>query len=236
MASDMKVINSLQGTVALHVSADDVTPRCGLLIRDLIELVGEAYQFSVKPQLLPGVPPAFLQQLIFQSGALIKDDGKLAIIQLAVLPNGNMVTATTTDIADLVMDDCIARLDSEMGYRFASAKKRRTYLSNIAVQFEVDADEKIEAIGKIENLLTKLILRPTMPFKFKRLAFGYGDVAQPGMISLEAVETSDFLIERRSSEPYTENRYFSAAPVRTSEHIELLEAIEQALERPPLKS
>ena len=119
----MKFITSINGTVALHVSGDDVMPTRGIFPQDLINFIGSAYNFSVRPQLTPALAP-FAQPLVFQSGILTTANDKLPIIQLASVINGDMITAATTEIADLILDDYIARLDSELGYRFSSAKQR----------------------------------------------------------------------------------------------------------------
>jgi hypothetical protein len=46
---------------------------------------------------------------------------------------------------------------------------------------------------------------------------------------METIENSDFAIERRGDEPYSENRYFCSAPVSTPKHIRILEMLEREL-------
>lgn len=224
----MKFITSLFGTVALHVSGDEATPEHGISNRDLIEFLASTYQFSVRPNIPPGVPPIAIPTFTFQSGIMTTADKKWPIVQLAIVADGHVVTAQNTDIADAVLDDFMARLDTTFGYRFATAKKHRAYQSNIVIQFDNAFEEKVEAMGKIEVILNREINRPAMPFKIKRLAFGYGDVEIP-TISLEAIDKSDFAIERRVGAPYSESRYYSVAPARTSDHVKILEMIEQAI-------
>ncbi len=229
----MKFIISLAGTAALSASADDVAPQNSLMLRDLTEFIGSTYQFSVKPEIPVGVPPFAIRSYVFQSGIMIDESGRWPIIQLSIVPNGDMVTAATTDIAVKVLDDFGAKLDSSFGFRFATAPQRRLYQSLIVVQFEKGIEEQIKALSKIEDILNHTINRPTMPFKIKRLAFGSGDVQQFFAVpaSLEAIENSDFIIERRSSVAYSENRYFCGAPLQTLDHVKVLETIERALGR-----
>ncbi len=42
------------------------------------------------------------------------------------------------------------------------------------------------------------------------------------VVTIEAIENADFIIERRASADYSENIYFSSAPVSTSEHLKIL--------------
>jgi len=227
----MRLINSLLGVVALRVAADEVIPLSGLIFEDMIKFIGNTYQFSVRPQIPPGIAPGAMQPFIFQSGAAVIGEEKFPIFHLGVLQNGDVISSATTEIADKIMDDYLARLDAQLKYRNASAKnKRKSYFSNVVFEFENSIGEKIEALRWIEELLMREIKRPTLPFKLKRLAFGSGPTPLQGLpTSLEMVENADFLIERRETEPYIENRYFSAAPITTSEHIRILELLEQEL-------
>jgi hypothetical protein len=64
------------------------------------------------------------------------------------------------------------------------------------------------------------------------LAFGSGDVINPQMQlqpNIDQIERSDFLLERRAGASYQQNRYYSGAPMKTADHIRLLEIIEREL-------
>ena len=208
----MKVILATHGTVGIRVSGDDVAPRPGTLIREIIDFVGETYRFHVKPTISPGVAPFMVPNYVFQSGQLVSGENKLPIAQLAIIPNGDFVTANDTDVADKIMDDFMARLDATFGYRFAAAQKQRVYQSNVVVEFEPPLSEKIDAFKKIELILNGASIR-SAPFNFKRLAFGIGDIQRIATMStIDEVENSDFIIERRAGEPYSRNRSFAARP------------------------
>lgn len=223
----MKIVVPTHGTVALRISADDVVPPPGLMMRDLIEFVAATYQFSVKPQIPPNVAPFMVQNFVFQSGQMVSGDSKLAIVQLSIIPNGDVVTAATTDIADKILDDFMALLDLTFGFRFADAEKRRVYQSNIVVEFDVE--DKFDEFKKVEKILNGAGIR-SAPFGIKRLAFGSGDIQQlQAANSIDDIENSDFVIERRAGEPYSRNRFFCSAPVTTAQHLDLLNKIESAL-------
>jgi hypothetical protein len=224
----MKLINSLQGVTAIQVSADDVLPLRGLVISDLIRFIGDTYQFVIRPQITSEL--ALAQNFTFQAGEFSKGDDKFAIAQLSILPNGDVITAASTEISQMIMDDYIERLDNVLNFRYDSAEMRRLYLSGLVVEFEAPGiAEKIESIAKIESILNREIHRAEVPFKIKRLAFGYGDVNVQPILSIDSIEKSDFVLERRTGEPYSKNRFYSSAPVSTSEHVRILNLIEQVL-------
>jgi hypothetical protein len=225
----MRLINSVVGAIAFRVSTDEVMPKTGLVFEELIKFVGNMYNFSVRPQIPQGVAPISMQPFIFQSGAAEIDRKKVPVFTLAVLPTGYIVVSTNTDLADKIMSDYLKRLDSELGYRNASAKStRKSYVSNIVVEFEEPLGQKIKPVNLIEQTLKREI--GSLEFPLKRLAFGAGPTILPGIpASLEVIEKADFIIEIREGEPYIKNRYFSAAPTTTSEHIRILEVIEREL-------
>ena len=51
----------------------------------------------------------------------------------------------------------------------------------------------------------------------------HNDVPDGGMY-----KTSKFIFERREGEPFSRNLYFSTAPLRTKDHLELLALLEKA--------
>jgi hypothetical protein len=99
----------------------------------------------VRPNIAPGTPPQAFSILIFQQGKLIKDDGEYPILQLTVFGDGGAVTSKSTEISDVILDDCLRKLDEELGYRFAKSAQTRLYLSNVAVEFETGLEEYIQA-------------------------------------------------------------------------------------------
>jgi hypothetical protein len=224
----MRVINSLQGVVALQYSQDDTMPERTVLIRDLLSFVGNAYKFSTRPQ--PPPTPVVDPIFSFQSGELILGDRKLAITSITLAVGGTIVAARDTDEADIILDDLVTKLDTELGYRIRDNVKRRDYQSNIVVQFDPSLEYQISALLRAEHILNQEIPRPNAPFKTKRLAFGFSDPLRPMIMrpfSLDDIFNSDFVIERRVGEPYEDNRYLCAAPLRTSEHARVLELVEK---------
>jgi hypothetical protein len=226
----MKLTLSLQGMAAVRVSADDVVPERGLLQRDLVQFIGNMYNFAVIPNIPPNISPQAFPILGFQQGRFVNEDGVFPIQQLVIFQNGDAVTAANTDIAEIILNDYINRLDEEFGYRYRDKYQKRYYVSNIIVELEHGIGEQIPVLCRIGELLTKEIPRENMPFDTKGLVFGYGDpIAAANLSSMELFEKADFTIERRAGEPYERNRYFSSAPVRTSDHVRILELIEEVI-------
>ena len=76
------------------------------------------------------------------------------------------------------------------------------------------------------NLITRHISKQTgkdLPIHIARLDFGF----DPGEVA--GLRPANFLLERRITVPYTENRFISEAPLATDDHIALLESLERLL-------
>jgi hypothetical protein len=218
----MKLIGYLQGFSAIREKVEEYLPTTGVMPRDQIELVRARYQFQVFPQLAPGMlPPAMM---LFVVGKFPSDDAPFAINQLAMREDGDVVVATTTEQADTVLEDLVKLLDAKLGYRLSSSNKIISHLSNLVVEFDDGLENCIGKLSEIAKAINDA--RSGKPeFNIKRLAFGQGGIVD-STDPLVAVETADFLIERRSGTPYEANRYFCSAPMSTTEHLQLLERIE----------
>jgi hypothetical protein len=220
----MKFIGSLQGFAAMRVRLEEYLPQKGIIHNDLIELIRSRYEFQIFPQLTPGMRQ--LQIFTFAMGKFPTGDEQFAIGQLAMKEDGDIVLTITTEQAALVLADLVELLDENLGYRLAEANKIFSYVSNLVVEFDLDimtsGAEKFSGISDAINTF-----RTGMPVStIKRLVFGHGPIAETND-PLIAVESADFLIERRTGSPYEANRFFSSAPLQTIEHLELLERIEQ---------
>ena len=227
----MKLVTSNFGAAAIRIVNDEVAPPNGFVGQDVVNFIAERYAFSVRPPVM--APLQNLQSIVFQGGTFTVEQERIAVIGMALVTNGDIVHAPTTEIADKVLDDLITKLEQIFGFRYSNSKQERIYQSNITVEFKGGLQEKIEGIKKLQSIINREISRPSLPFEIKRLAFGGGDVPNPQLLQLqptiEALEHSDFLLERRAGAPYEANRYFSVAPIKTADHIKLLELIEREL-------
>jgi hypothetical protein len=224
----MKLILSTNSSVAVRVPSEDVVPDKGLIEQDLINFVMRLYRFPAPPQILP-TPNG--NHLLFQGGKAVIGTDTYPVMQLAVIPNGDIITSTTTDIGAMIIRDFIQNLDEGLGYRFSKAPYHFNYISNLITEFDKPLEQLNNTFSVIERLLGDAIDRPSGPFKLKRLAFGFGNPRPPSIINLEAFDNADFIIERRADVPYSQNRYFCSAPLQTGDHIRVLEQIESTILR-----
>jgi hypothetical protein len=64
-----------------------------------------------------------------------------------------------------------------------------------------------------------------LDFQMQRVAFNVDPLTRPQFAQ------TDFTIDRRGGAPYSLNRFFCSAPLKTESHIAILEAIERTLKK-----
>lgn len=230
----MRVITSLQGSVAVIASPDEATAKAAVLTRDLVAFIGRRYRFSLIPEVPPGLIPPQLNAFTFQVGELVLNERKIPINQLTWTSGAAIITAKDTNNADLIANDMIAEIDEEFGTQISTSVRRRIYLSILIVDFSPGLEQQISALLRAQSVINKHIAADK-EFVFWRLGFGVGAQQQgqtTGVFSVDDLAKLDFTIERRGGEPPALNRYHCAAPLSTSEHERVLGLVEEALRDP----
>jgi hypothetical protein len=224
----MNLIASVQGFAAVRVSFEEVSPPSNPPLLGIISGIGSFFDFAIKPPretIGTGTP------LVFQSGRFRDMDKEIGINQLLVLPDGDIVASANTDVAEQALNILIDYLNREFGYRMEGASAKRLYVSTVVVEFEKDFESMIPQIGTIQSLLSR-ILSHAEPYKLIRISCSPGTGGMPNLPPLnplDNLERTDFTIERRVGSHFSANRFFCTAPMRTGDHVRLLEEIERLL-------
>ena len=198
---------------------------------DLVNDLGVRYSFASLPdikEILASQEKGAAKGAEFQVGKLKKSDGKLIVIGKFTVFNDGLVADCRTST-----DDCDIFLDSiqEWAKTNLSAIKnvgRSLYLSQLEVKFNLQPNEYAKIFnplgGQIAALLTGYGAPPgVMPFRFGSLTLAM----EPG--DAPSFKPSVFTIERRLNVPFDENVFYTQAPLRTSDHIALLNTLERTL-------
>ena len=101
----------------------------------------------------------------------------------------------------------------------------RVYDSHLVVQLDFDLAPRMEFINFVSSQIEK-----------QRESYGLTPleyVASGFMLSADGTASNlapvSFTIERRAKQPFKNNLYYSTAPLRTNDHIKLLEDIEASI-------
>jgi len=194
---------------------------------DLIAKLKERYSFlrvPATPDAMLGTDPS--QGIRFQHG---KFQGERTFVIEWLLfvsqPAGNLIicdTRTSTDDSDLVLDDYINQANLARPDMIAVTEPP-SYLSQI--EFEMDksigefCQTPIQAAGEAVNRLLASYHIEVPPFEPSSIVMMFDPVGLGGYLP------NPFTIERRSGFRYGSNTFSSQAPLKTSDHIAVLERL-----------
>jgi hypothetical protein len=134
-------------------------------------------------------------------------------------------TKADTDFSDLFLDDLLGWAISQfkLPVRQGSTK---VYFSQIEVQATADLGKAISTFSSIGDAIVKSLN-------------SYGQKPQSFQLSGIKLHTDissapppappEFVFERRSGQPYQSLKYFSTAPLKTKDHLAILERLEKSL-------
>ena len=215
----MQLSAVLLARVVAFIETFDLTPRGGVYYPDLVEALVRRYGFQKFPQRIEEFDET--KGVEFLTG---RDGDK--VIERFVIWNTLLLleTRSSTDDSKDILERALSWGEKEfrLAYR-PGMVKRWAYVSNIT--FETD----FPLLASVSGPLRKLSLGTT-----NALAEAIGERLdyEPTVITLTHDQLArkyglaGLTIQRRVDAPFSDNKYFSEAPLPTQTHIHLLEAFE----------
>jgi hypothetical protein len=170
--------------------------------------------------------PTKLDDLNFQKGVDLLE-GKfedVRIDKIVIYANGIVIeTRSSTEDSEKILKDILALAHEAFGATIRPV--RQTFASHIMFRSTMRLASLHPILPKIADVLTErgsADLRH--PFTFEPTAILINVDNSQAKIAPQM-----FTIERRAEMPFAENTYFSSAPLRTAEHIEMVKTFEAAI-------
>jgi hypothetical protein len=162
--------------------------------------------------------------LIFQHGVF--DD--VGINQLAIYQDGIIVTSrANTNFLDRFVDDLLAWSEAELGLvQVDMPPRERHYESNIIVGMNMSGDRSFSFLRRLNGSLReyqKGYGLTAFEFAFSAIQVAADVTAYAGR------KPCPFTIARRVNVPFGADIYYCTAPLKTDDHLAVLEAFEQEL-------
>lgn len=195
-----------------------LNPRGRYLIPIAIELMGR-YRFATTPDAKDlSTRPL---EAKFENGSFNDASGNPIYASLSLHEDGLIAeTRSSTDESERFLDEVLSALSTE--YQLPHYKDlgvQRLYVSEVVVEMSMPANIfSNRLLPFVEKLRGGSSNNPGVPMDLIALAFG----PDPTVTK----KTASFRIERLVNSAFNENRYVCSAPLRTSEHLELLSALE----------
>lgn len=211
----------LARSIALFDTAD-LNPRGKVFLPKLIPLLAERFSFQTIP-----VKPEELDEskgVAFRSGYF---EGQ-TISELTFYNDGIKVDLqSSTEEGQSFIHQTLHWLSEETGLVYSDGMiKRWGLLSQLTFHSDMDMDGIHPAFRTVADEVTTLVsARTGLPLTFRTSGLSFNFERVNGDIPI-----ATFSIERRAKSLHSENKYFSQAPIQTTEHIRILTELEKSIE------
>jgi hypothetical protein len=223
----MRIIAYDNSRVTLLFPLEEVSPLGGASGPAIFDAITKNYSFVKSPDL--SLPRAELEKTgyKFEIGTFSKEGNDINIGEFAIFSDGIVVSALTTDDAEVFIDDLVAYIKVDHKFRDFNTTPVRRFVSQIVVEFEKPLSSLIEAYDTISNAVSaklETIYEAKIPLGLARIEFQFDKLSEQSSLLVP-----NFIIERRVGIPFNKERYYCSAPLRTRDHLEALTQIELAL-------
>lgn len=214
----MELISITLARVVAMVQIQEWDPFGKALSLEAVAAACKRYSFAKSPTKLEDLEPQ--KGIELSEGRL----GEIRIDRVNVFPNGIVIdTRSSTENSEKVLDDILALAHEVLGATINPV--RRSFASQFIFRSQMHLAALNPVLPRIAGVLSERASADLKhPFSFEPTAILLN-------VDSSQIKTAPvmFSIERRAEIPFGENTYFSSAPVRTEEHIEIVEQFEASL-------
>lgn len=188
----------------------------------LVQAMGslvERYRFAGFPT---KVEQFDAQKIEFRMGAF----KGVGIETLSLYGDGVVILSrASTDLLDEFLEDLLGWMEAELGLkRLETHAINRAYESAVFVRSEKRLLKVLDALQPIQAMLAQGV-KSAMGLEVPFEAFGIALATDPSTIP--SMKPIPFRVERRVNLAFNTNYYASQAPLRTADHIKVLERLEK---------
>jgi hypothetical protein len=204
-----------------YIEIADLNAKGKLFFPDAIKAIAERYKF----QKLPKVEEIAENGLVFEEGKIgNKVISKLTIFQALIV----METRSNTSDAKQLIEELLLWGAAKLDLTYSpNSIKRHAYISSVTFFSDVPllsaaCHPLLDLASKTSAALTEIWQEP-VKYQPANLAIGHDPMARSHVIA-------PFVITHRAQSRFSENKYFSEAPLPTEMHIKFLEEFEAGIQ------
>lgn len=221
----MKLLNIHTARAIWLFPLNDLNPTGQSIGQEGFDKIGEKYKFQVVPTSVTAQEARKKNEPVqFSAGEFTSRSGKTIAIDLKIYTDGMIGESRSNTIdTDAFLRDFFAWAPTALGFPKTDVPIRRTmYVS----EMYVECTHEITAINPNMNKFIKLLSEAvpsgsSKSYELSGLHFSTDPKDGPPLV--------DFKFERQINTPFGHHRYFSAAPIHTDDHLELLQHLEKLL-------
>lgn len=198
-------------------------PIGGIFIPEFVKAVQEQYKFVTVPKTLAEFDRS--KGIKFEHGYFMLGDRKIVLDRVDIFNNGISVgTRAYTEDVDQFLDSVIEWSTTVMGMRQdTSSPVEKLFLSNV----EVEMKNVLSTRSKFSDAVSKSLSKQLAEYGLQAKAFEtIGITMHFDSLKLSSPIPTNFKLERREGHEFGKNVFFSSAPLKTKDHLELLQQME----------
>jgi hypothetical protein len=222
----LKIVSFDNGRATWLFPLEEFAPAAGSNSTSVISAIAARYGFTQVPMITTQESMA-KNGLPFGMGHFEVNGTRFTVTDFVVYNDGIVAVAEKTEWAEAFLEDVTSWV-KQFGFREISSGIRKLYASTVVVDFETPLSRLLtgyEAISELITSRTVTIMPERKQMQFARLDFEIDRTTLVGQIALPR-----FALERRAAVSFAQERYFSTAPMHTTDHIAVLEEIERLAE------
>lgn len=202
------------------VDSRELNPR-GIDIFPILEAIKSRYNFQVYPTKPEEANEFDPKGIVFMNGSFAAGSQRHMIVKATLYGDGLVVeSALSTDFCEAFMTDTLTFMANQFGLTYRPEMvQTKLYVSEMIVRTEKDLSHLFAPLAEISTRLGAYTGQPFQP-----AGFGFG--IDPAVSNSRRIA---FSFEREINKPFSQKRYFSSAPLTTSQHEELLRGLEETL-------
>jgi hypothetical protein len=217
----MELASIILARAMAWVEPTDLNPRGAVFYPDLTKALVARYNFQKFPQKLEDFDES--KGVAFGFGRL----GDTVIEQLVIYTYGIVLdTRISTQESRRLLEEAFEWGRKELGFVYRpDMVKRWQYASNVTFRSTVQMTGASSAVEKLAASVGKGVadtMGENLKYDLSILSIDYDQLTRKHPLGR-------FSIQRRDNTPFSENKYFSDAPLPTDVHLRLLEQFERDL-------
>lgn len=192
----------------------------GIDILPILAGIKDRYRFQVVPQTIEDADENNPKGIVFGQGSFAFEGNHYTVVKATMHGDGLVVdSGLSTDFCEAFLADFLAFLSNKFGLTFhPKMLHKKLYLSEVIVKTDKDLNGLFASLASIRE---KLNLLTGQDFQ----AAGFAFSTDPAVTT----RPTQFKFEREVGKEFDQRRYYSSAPLRTSQHVELLQEMESYL-------
>lgn len=207
------------------VHLTDLNPE-GLNLVPLFQPLISRYNFQLFPTKPEDLFGKEVTEIKFSGGSFQKDPQHNISVELVIFSWGLVAeTKSSTNDSDAFLNDLLNWASTEMKLTpYQEVLRSRAYVSEVWVQTEKRLNSLNPKLDNLAKRITSLITGHTHhPIAYETSGIFFW--TDPVVVNSPGI----FRFERVIDVPFSENRYYSAAPLQTDAHAEVLTELESIL-------